>query len=186
METPPGSVARPIATWGVRLLRNARRRSWCRTTNTNRSRNVAVGTTKKSMDARQPTWFRRNVRQVCDGGFGCRIMYLETVAWLISIPSLRSSPWMRGAPHNGFSRVMRRISVLTSAGSGGRPRRRGRDFQVQKARKPLRCQAITVSGLTITAASRQRGQRRYRKSQNIRSRRVSRTRTGRLRWRTSS
>ena len=57
-----------------------RRRSWCRTMNTNRSRNVAVGTTKKSIDARQPTWFRRNVRQVCNGGFGCRIMYLETVA----------------------------------------------------------------------------------------------------------
>jgi len=48
--------------------------------NTNKSPNVAVGTTKKSTDARQPTWFRRNVRQVCDGDFGCRIMHLETAA----------------------------------------------------------------------------------------------------------
>ena len=26
------------------------------------------------------TWFRKNVRPVCDGGFGCRIMYFETAA----------------------------------------------------------------------------------------------------------
>ncbi len=132
------------------------------------------------------TWFRRNVRQVCDGGLGCRIMYLETAAWLISIPSLRRSPWTRGAPHSGFSRVMRRISVLTSPGTGGRPRRRGRHFHAHRARKPLWCQAITVSGLTMTTASRHRGQRRYSKSQIIRSSRLSLTRAGRVRWRTSS
>ena len=31
-----------------------------------------------------------------------RTMYLETVDSAISNPSLSSSPWMRGAPHNGF------------------------------------------------------------------------------------
>jgi hypothetical protein len=46
-------------------------------------------------------WLRKNVRQVCDGGLRCRIMYLETVDSAISNPSLSNSPWMRGAPHNG-------------------------------------------------------------------------------------
>ena len=31
-------------------------------------------------------------------------MYLDTAAWLISIPSLSSSPWIRGAPQKGLSR----------------------------------------------------------------------------------
>src|SRR2546423_142752 len=35
-----------------------------------RIRNVAVGTTKKSTEARSATWFWRKVRQVCEGGFG--------------------------------------------------------------------------------------------------------------------
>ena len=43
------------------------------------------------------------------------------------------------------------------------------DFQVQNARNPFRCQPMTVSGLTITSASRQRGQRRERMTQNKRS-----------------
>ena len=52
-------------------------------------------------------WLRRNVRQVCDGGPRCRIMYLETVDLAISNPSFSSSPWMRGAPHKGFSLLIR-------------------------------------------------------------------------------
>ena len=48
---------------------------------------------------------------------------------------------MRGAPHNGFSRHMRRLRPRTSGETGGRPLRRERDFQVQKRRKSLRCQA---------------------------------------------
>ena|SRR5260221_10232072 len=52
-------------------------------------------------------WLRRNVRQVCDGGPRRRIIYLETVDSAISNPSLSSSPWMRGAPHNGFSLLIR-------------------------------------------------------------------------------
>jgi hypothetical protein len=38
---------------------------------------------------------------------GRRIMYLETVDSAISNPSLSSSPWMRGAPHNEFSLLIR-------------------------------------------------------------------------------
>ena len=48
--------------------------------NMNKTANLAVGTTNKLIEARQPTWLSRNVRQVCDGGFGCRTMYLVTVA----------------------------------------------------------------------------------------------------------
>ena len=43
------------------------------------------------------------------------------------------------------------------------------DFQVQNARNPFRCQPMKVSGLTINSASRQRGQRRERMTQNTRS-----------------
>src|SRR6266481_3477777 len=69
--------------------------------NTNKKRKVALGTTNKSIDARQPKWFRRKVRQVWDGGLGRRIMYFETAAWLILIPKLQQlamNPWR--APQN--------------------------------------------------------------------------------------
>jgi hypothetical protein len=47
-----------------------------------------------------------------------------------SMPSLRSSPWIRGAPHSGFAALMSRMSRRMSAGVFGRPPR-GRDFQRQ-------------------------------------------------------
>jgi hypothetical protein len=77
-------------------------------------------------------------------------MYFETTAWLIAIPSLSSSPWIRGASHKGFSRLMRLIRFGTSTAIGGRPRRR--DFQARNARKPFRCHRITVAGSTIAKA----------------------------------
>jgi hypothetical protein len=67
---------------------------------------------------------------LCDGGPRRRIMYLETVDSAISNPSLSSSPWMRGAPHNGFSLLMRWMSSRNSRltlGLPGRPL----DFQRQ-------------------------------------------------------
>ncbi len=76
---------------------------------------------------------------------------------------------MRGAPHNGFSRHMRLMRSRTSRETGGRPLRRGRDFQVQKRRKPLRCRPITVAGLTIARAPRQSGQKPEIRTQNRRS-----------------
>jgi hypothetical protein len=78
----------------------------------------------------------------------------------ISMPSLSSSPWMRGAPHSGFSRLIVRISFRTSLEIGGLPDRPWRTFQVQNRRKPLRCHAITVSGLTMTMPERQSAQTR--------------------------
>ena len=48
-------------------------------------------------------------------------MYLDTAASETSKPSILSSPWIRGAPHNGFSRDIRRISPRNSLDTGGRP-----------------------------------------------------------------
>ena len=51
-----------------------------------RSRNVAVGRTKNSMDAKRCMWFRRNIRNLCDGGLGRSARYLDTVACETSMP----------------------------------------------------------------------------------------------------
>ena len=52
-----------------------------------------------------------------------------------SNPSINNSPWTRGAPHNGFSRLIRLISSRRARSIFGRPAR-FRDFQRQNARKP--------------------------------------------------
>ena len=77
----------------VTLTWTTRRRSWARTTKTNNTLNIPVGPVKKSTETSVPTWWARKLRQVCDGGGGRRrTRYLETVAWEIARPSLRSSP----------------------------------------------------------------------------------------------
>ena len=86
-------------------------------------------------------------------GFGRRGMSRATVRCETSNPSLSNSPWMRGAPQSGFANVMVRTRFASSGLTGGRPVRPRRDFQVQKARKPCRCQRITVSGRTRCSAS---------------------------------
>src|SRR4029077_4526845 len=60
-----------------------------------------VGTTNRSIAAIPSAWVRRNVLQPCDGGSRRLTMYLATLVCPISMPSLRSSPWIRGAPHRG-------------------------------------------------------------------------------------
>jgi hypothetical protein len=87
-------------------------------------------------------------------------MYLATVDWLTSTPSFSNSPWIRGAPQRGFASDMRRISARTSGGTDVRPIRR-RLFQLQNERKARRCQAITVSGLTMTSVVRHPFQTRH-------------------------
>jgi len=115
-------------------------------------------------------------------------MYLVTVAWLTSMPGFNDSPWMRGAPHNGLSRLVRWLSSRISCevrGRGGFP---WQDFHFQNRPNPWRCQPMTVSGSTMTRASFQRRHRRERKTQNRRSsgrshgRGLSRFRTA-TRWR---
>jgi len=106
---------------------------------------------KKSTEASWVAWLFRNVRHVCDGGFGCRIMYLETEALEILMPSLRSSLWILGVPQPTLSRLRVRISSRVSFATHGRPGCPWRTFQVQYQRKPRRCQSITVAGLRSTA-----------------------------------
>src|SRR5882724_8248337 len=61
---------------------------------------------------------------------------------------------MRGAPQRGLARLIFRIRFRTSGDTHGRPSR-WRLFQFQYSRNPLRCQAMTVSGLTRSSAERQ-------------------------------
>ena len=92
-------------------------------------------------------------------------MYFETAAWEMEKPSFKSSPWIRGAPHRVFSRDIRRTRSRISLDTGGRPGFLRRDFHVQKSLNALRCQPMTVSGLTITRAWRQPGHRQDRMTQ---------------------
>jgi len=56
------------------------------------SKGEGVGTTKNSVETSCGTWLFRKVRQVWEGGFLSRAMYLATVVWETSIPSLAISP----------------------------------------------------------------------------------------------
>jgi hypothetical protein len=62
------------------LKYSMRLRSWARTMNTDTTRNVAMGTSKKSMEAISPRWLSKNVRQVCDGG-GCGAEASSAIPW---------------------------------------------------------------------------------------------------------
>jgi len=121
------------------------RRLWPKTRNANSSSKVTVGTTHMSMEAIASALFCRKVFQVCDGGFRRRMMYFETVDWATSNPSIRSSPWIRDAPHSGFSLLIRWIRSRRPRSILGRPAL-FRDFQHQKTLKPARCQRRMVSG----------------------------------------
>src|ERR1035437_2606523 len=132
-----------------------------------------VGTVKKSIETVVFRWFSRKVRQVCEGGFRRWTRYLLTLVSPMSMPSLRSSPWMRGAPQSGFSRLIFRISLQISFDTGGRPRWARRTFQVQNRRNPLRCHAMTVWGLTMQRAERHSSQTPQNQAHRNRSNRFS-------------
>src|SRR5215471_797169 len=123
----------------VTLKCTSRRRSCWMTIKTKRTWKSAVGTVKKSMETSCFEWFFRNVRQVCDGGFGCRTMYLLTEDSEIWSPSLRNSLWILGAPQPKLSRLRVRMRSRVSFGTRGRPGCPWRTFQVQYQRKPRRC-----------------------------------------------
>src|ERR1017187_6972683 len=55
-------------------------------------------------------WFRRKESQrlAGSGSHGARSIQREMVRSETSKPSIRSSPWMRGAPHIGFSTTIRK------------------------------------------------------------------------------
>jgi hypothetical protein len=123
------------------------------------SRNEIVGTITRSIDAIPSAWLRRNVFQPWDGGPLRRVMYLATGVWPTSMPSLRSSPWILGAPQSGLARLISRISWRISSATLGMPARY-RDFHRQNKRKPSRCHRMTVSGSTIAKAFTTRGANR--------------------------
>ena len=66
----------------------------------------------------------------------------------------------RSSPQVGLFVAISAISLCKCSGTRGRPR--DRDFHFQNRRKPLRCQRINVSGLTIVRASRQSNRRESR------------------------
>src|SRR5450755_2956297 len=146
-----------------------RRRSWASTRNTYRTWKRMVGTVKKSTETSCWMWLSRNVRHVWLGDFRGRTIYLLTLVSPISIPSLSNSPWMRGAPQSGLARLMVRIRSRTSCETAGLPVCPCRIFQVQNNRKPFRCQAMTVSGLTMTSADLQSAQALDNHAQKTRS-----------------
>jgi hypothetical protein len=68
-------------------------------------------------------------------------MYLATVDWATSKPNLSSSPWMRGAPHNGFAWLMWRIRARNSVAALGLPTRlRDRQRQIGPEAKAMPAQ----------------------------------------------
>ena len=89
-------------------------------TNTNNTRNLAVGTLKKSIDTRSRTLLSRKARHVWDGAVLRFGMSRETGRSETSIPSLSSSPmnsW--GAPaHISFDH---RLHQFSDVGVGPRP-----------------------------------------------------------------
>src|ERR1700739_419339 len=56
-----------------------------------------------------------------DGGGRRGTIYLPTVDSATSIPSINNSPWIRSAPHSGFSRFIRRLSARIPESVRGRP-----------------------------------------------------------------
>ena len=83
--------------------------------------------------------------------------------------------------HKGFAVESSRINARTSDATPGRPVRR-RLFQVQNRRKPRRCHAMTVSGLTIRTVARQLRQACASHAQRRRSAAVKRKRRRRDRF----
>ena len=88
------------------------------------------------------------------GNFGMYFRMARGDTWRASFSS--SSLAIRSSPHEGLSRAIFQMSRWSSTWIGRRP---PSDFQRQKWRKPLRCQATKVLGLTKVRASRQLKQR---------------------------
>src|SRR5260370_10342234 len=138
--------------WFVTLKCRMRRRSWLMTKKQQSTPNVIVGTAKKSIAAIASRWFRRKASQrlAGSGSLGARFIQREIVLSQKSKPSMRSSPWIRGAPQVGFSTTMPKINSRTSFGVGLLPTcLRTLEISRQYIRKPATCHRTTVSGVTM-------------------------------------
>src|SRR2546422_7337872 len=62
------------------------------------------------------------------------------------MPSLRSLPWILGAPHRGLAAVILLTRALIAASTGGWPAGRRPESVAQWRRKRRRCQRSTVAG----------------------------------------
>src|SRR5882724_12393648 len=102
------------------------------------------------MEIRSRRWLVRNMRHVCEGGVRRFGISRETVRSATSMPSLRSSPWILGAPHRGFAAAIFLTRAVISALTGGRPPVGRPESWVQCSRKRRRCHRRTVAGVTIT------------------------------------
>src|SRR5713226_955045 len=97
------------------------------------------------------TMMRRKAkhRRPGSGSLGARFIQREMLRSDTSKPSIRSSPWMRGAPQVGFSATTLKIKSFTSFESLFLPTRfLTLEIKLQYRRKPALCQRTTVSGVT--------------------------------------
>ena len=88
---------------------------------TNRTLNLTVGTTKKSIDTSSLTWLFRNAFHVGDGDLLERTRYFSTVDLATLMPSLRNPPTIRGEPQPTLAADISRINALISFDPGGLP-----------------------------------------------------------------
>ena len=147
-----------------------------------------VGTVKKSIAAIASRWFRRKAshRLAGSGSRGARHIQREIVRSETSKPSMRSSPWMRGAPQVGFPATIRKINSRTSLDVCLLPTRfLTREISLQYARKPARCHRTTVSGVTMIKACFHPDQNRQTATQKSLSK-MLRSGRGRRRFSTAS
>ena len=108
-------------------------------------------TVKKAQAAMASRWLRRKASQRLAGSAlrGIRFIQREIVLSEISKPSMRSSPWMRGAPQPGFSAIIWKMRSRTSFDVGLLPTGfRTFEIRLQYQRNPARCHRTTVSGVT--------------------------------------
>ena len=81
-----------------------------------------------------------------EGGLRRRTMYFSTVDLGYSMPILRNSPTMCGAPQSGLADDIRRMRSRTCLGIVGRPGLPALDNFLQCSLNFLSRQAMTVSG----------------------------------------
>jgi hypothetical protein len=82
------------------------------------------------------------------------ILLVLATAVATDLRNCHDSPRLRRLHRSRFRRILGQ-GQRTSFGTAGRPTWPCRIFHVQKRRKPFRCHAMTVSGLTMTRADRQ-------------------------------
>jgi hypothetical protein len=73
------------------LKRTTRRRAWQSLTRTNKTRKVAVGTVKKSMETSTFIWFSGSARQLCEAAAESRPVPADDGLWADEVESLSSS-----------------------------------------------------------------------------------------------